>query len=78
MEDLVHSLTQRYAATMGAASDGHLAAIKQLWQLAYREASTMAYADAFQAVMVAFVVATLFVPMLRRVAMPKAPSSDAH
>jgi len=78
MEDMVHGLTQRYAATMGASSDGHLAALKHLWQLAYREASTMAYADAFQAVMVAFVVATLFVPLLRRVTMPKAPSADAH
>jgi DHA2 family multidrug resistance protein len=78
MEDLVHNLSQRYAATASAASDGHLAALKHLWQLAYREASTMAYADAFQAVMVAFVIATLFVPLLRRVTMPKAPSSDAH
>jgi DHA2 family multidrug resistance protein len=78
MTDLIHNLTERYSSTMGTASDGHLAALKQLWQIAYREASTMAYADAFQAVMVAFVVATLFVPLLRRVAMPKAPPPDAH
>ena len=37
-----------------------------------------AYADAFQAIMVAFIVATAIVPLLRKVAMPKAPSADAH
>jgi MFS transporter, DHA2 family, multidrug resistance protein len=68
MTDFLHDMTQRYAATMGAASDGHLAAVKQLWQIAYREASTMAYADAFQAIMVAFAVAVLFAPLLRKVA----------
>ena len=55
-----------------------MAALKQLWALAYREASTLAYADAFQVIMVAFIVATAFVPLLRKVAPPKAPSADAH
>ena len=57
--------------------DGHAAALKQLWQLAYREASTMAYADAFLVIMVAFVIATAMVPFLRNVT-PKAPPPDAH
>lgn len=38
--------------------------MKSLWQLAYREASTLAYADAFRAIMLAFVIATLLVPLL--------------
>ena len=78
MQDLVHGLSDRYAAALGAADPGHLAALKQLWHLTYREAATLAYADAFQAVMVAFIVATLFVPLLRRVVAPKAPPADAH
>ena len=51
---------------------------KQLWHLAYREASTLAFADAFRAIMLAFIVATLLVPLLRNIAAPAAPSKDAH
>ena len=51
---------------------GHQAALEQLWHLAYREASTLAFADAFRAIMLAFVVATLLVPFMRKVAAPKA------
>ena len=78
MQNMVQDLTQRYTVALGSADEGHMAAIKQLWQLVYREASTMAYADAFQAIMVAFIVATLFVPLLRKVAAPKAAPADAH
>jgi DHA2 family multidrug resistance protein len=78
MTGYVQGMTQRYTATLGSADAGHLAALKQLWQLAYREAATMAYADAFQAIMLAFIVATLFVPLLRRVVPPKAAPGDVH
>jgi DHA2 family multidrug resistance protein len=71
MEQLVQSLTQRYGALPGGQVIGHQAAIEQLWHLAYREASTLAFADAFRAIMVAFIVATLLVPLLRKVAPPK-------
>ncbi|MCA0029540.1 MULTISPECIES: hypothetical protein [unclassified Mesorhizobium] len=47
------------------------------WALAYREASTTAYADAFLVIMVAFVIVTALVPFLRNVA-PKPPPPDAH
>jgi hypothetical protein len=40
----------------------------QLWQLAHREASMLAHADAFRFILVAFVIATLLVsPLLRNV-----------
>jgi MFS transporter, DHA2 family, multidrug resistance protein len=52
-----------------------VAALEQLRDLAYREAATMAYADAFRAIMVAFVVATLLVPLMRKVAVPVQPTS---
>jgi DHA2 family multidrug resistance protein len=47
---------------------------------AYREAATLAYADAFRAIMLAFVVATLLVPLLRQVGASKTPgvSPDSH
>jgi DHA2 family multidrug resistance protein len=42
------------------------------------EASTLASADAFRTIMLAFVVATLLVPLMRKVA-PAAPAAaSAH
>ncbi len=77
MGRLVAGVAQRYGAVPGGLDDGHDAAIRQLWRLAYREASTLAYADAFRAIMVAFVLAALLVPLMRSVA-PKPASVDAH
>jgi len=78
MEQLLHSMTDRWSASLGTATAGHAAALSQLWHLAYREASTLAYADAFRAIMVAFVIATLLVPLLRKVAPAKPAPADAH
>ena len=78
MNRLMSSVTQSYGAVPGSPQAGHIAALKQLWLLAYREASTMAYADAFRAIMLAFAVATILVPLLRNVIAPKAPIADAH
>jgi DHA2 family multidrug resistance protein len=78
MTRFVSGAVERYGAIPGSPEAGQVAALKQLWQLAYREASTLAYADAFRAIMIAFVVATLLVPLLRNV-VPTAPaSSQAH
>jgi DHA2 family multidrug resistance protein len=78
MQRFVAGVTQRYAAMPGGEALGHDAALKQLWQLAYREASTLAFADAFRAIMLAFVIATLLVPLLRKVAVPQAAPTNAH
>ena len=78
MNRLIAGVASRYGAMPGSVDDGHVAALKQLWHLAYREASTLAFADAFRAIMVAFVIATLLVPLLRKVVPPKAPPADAH
>jgi MFS transporter, DHA2 family, multidrug resistance protein len=80
MVRLVDGLTQRYGAVPGSPDAGHLAALKVLWHLAYREAATLAYADAFRAIMLAFVVATILVPLLRQVAPAKmpAPAASSH
>jgi len=78
MEQLLQGLTQRYGALPGGPVLGHQAAIEQLWHLAYREASTLAFADAFRAIMLAFIVATLLVPLLRKVAAPKVAGANAH
>src|SRR5215475_7599177 len=57
---------------------GHAAAIKQLWALTWREAQTLTYADAFLALMACFVIATVMVPLMRKVAAPAKPPAEAH
>ena len=78
MTRLLTEVSQRYAAIPGSPQHGHAAALEQLWRLAYREASTMAYADAFRAIMIAFAIATLLVPLMRNVASPKVPAPASH
>jgi MFS transporter, DHA2 family, multidrug resistance protein len=78
MTRLVDAMTERYGAIPGSLQTGHAAAMKQLWELAYREAATMAYADAFRAIMIAFVIAIFLVPLMRNVMPPKSPSSQGH
>lgn len=53
-------------------------ALKQLWTLTMREAQTQTFGDVFLCVMVCFIIATAMVPLMRKVAPPKAPSADAH
>ena len=78
MQRFVQDLTERYGALPTGPGVGHQAALEQLWNLAYREASTLAFADAFRAIMLAFIVATLLVPFLRKVGAPKMSVADAH
>ncbi len=78
MTRTVDSISHRYAAISGYSHEAHAAGLKRLWLLAYREASTMAYADAFLAIMLAFAIATLFVPLMRKVSPPASPASAAH
>jgi len=68
-----------------AQSTGHFAAsgadggeLHALWQLTFREAQTLSYADAFLAIALCFVIATVLVPLMRKVTPPAAPSADAH
>jgi DHA2 family multidrug resistance protein len=70
-------VASRYGSQPGAVDDGHQAALVQLWHLAYRGESTLAFADAFRAIMVPFVIATVLVPLLRKPAAP-VPAEIAH
>ena len=78
MTRLMGESAARYGAIPGSLQTGHAAATKRLWQLAYREASTLAYADAFLVIMIVLVIATLLVPFLRNVAPTGTASSQAH
>jgi DHA2 family multidrug resistance protein len=77
----MHSLLEHVAGDVkwgGDAVHGQAAALKQLWSLAWREAQTQTYADAFLAMAACFVVATAMVPLMRKVATPTRPAADAH
>ncbi len=52
------------------------AALQQLWQITYAQASTLAYADAFRAITLAFVAAVCLAPLLRQVAPPAQPVNE--
>jgi MFS transporter, DHA2 family, multidrug resistance protein len=77
MDRMLAEMSARLSAVLGSVPAGHLAALEQLRTLAYREASTLAYADAFRVLMVAFVLATLLVPLLRKVALA-GPAPKSH
>jgi MFS transporter, DHA2 family, multidrug resistance protein len=78
MDRLLQDRTAAFTPILGSAGAGHAAALQELYSVAYREASTMAYADAFRAIMVAFAIATPLVLLMRRVAAPAKPPADAH
>jgi DHA2 family multidrug resistance protein len=57
---------------------GHAAALHQLHDLAYREASTMAYADAFRTMTLICLAAACVVPLMKRIVVSPAPVANAH
>ncbi|MBV8537219.1 MAG: DHA2 family efflux MFS transporter permease subunit [Alphaproteobacteria bacterium] len=78
MIELLRRVGSRYAQMLGDAAHGQTAALKQLWLLAYREALVQTFADAYLAIAACFVIATMMVPLMRKVTPPKAPPADAH
>jgi DHA2 family multidrug resistance protein len=79
MLQFVQHVTANETATHGGdALQGHAAALKVLWSLTLREAQTQAFADAFLVIALCFVVATVMVPLMRKVAAAARPPADAH
>jgi MFS transporter, DHA2 family, multidrug resistance protein len=78
MDNLMAGVSARLTTLLGSAPAGHLAALEQLRDIAYREATTMAYADAFRTIMLAFLITTPLVLLLQKVAPPKAPAAEGH
>jgi len=75
---LAEHLNSSNSSAQALLSHGSRSALSQLWALTFREAQTQAFADAFLAVMACLIVALLLIPLMNKVAAPKAPSSDAH
>lgn len=53
-------------------------ALKHLWDLTFREAQTLTFADAFLLVGICFAVTLLLAPLMHKVAPPAQPSPDSH
>jgi DHA2 family multidrug resistance protein len=64
--------------TGGDAVHGHAAALKELWGLTWREAQVQTFADAFLAIGVCLALATLLVPLMKKVVPPATPPANAH
>ena len=64
--NLLNGIAARYAQAWGDQVHAHDAALKQLWQLAFREAQVQTFADAYLAIAICFAVAFLMVPFRRR------------
>jgi DHA2 family multidrug resistance protein len=79
MQGLIHQVSAKFAeANGGDVVHGHAVALKQLWSLTFREARVQTFADAFLVIAVSLAIATLLVPLLRKVVPAAAPSADAH
>jgi MFS transporter, DHA2 family, multidrug resistance protein len=68
MTNMLHGLTARYAQAWGDPLGAQVAALKQVWLLAYREAQVQAFADAYFAIAVCFGFSVILVPLMRKAA----------
>lgn len=79
MQGTMNQVSAKFAAAHGGdVVHGHEIALKQLWSLTYREARVQTFADAFLVIAISLAIATVLVPLLRKVATSTAPSADAH
>ena len=79
MQGMLNQASTKLAATTGGdVVHGHAAALKQLWSLTWREAQVQTFADAFMVIGVCLAIATLLVPLMKKVTPPAAPSANAH
>jgi len=78
MDNMLQSSTAHFIQDGMDRLAAQTAALKQLSSLAFREAQTQSFSDAFLLIMVAFIVAMLMVPLMRKPGAVKAPSPDAH
>jgi MFS transporter, DHA2 family, multidrug resistance protein len=79
LSEMMHRISGRFSEVSGGdAFHGHAAALKKLWSLTWREAQVQTYSDAFLIITVCFLIATMMVPLMRKVVAPATPSADAH
>jgi DHA2 family multidrug resistance protein len=77
-QHLISQMAHQLGGLLGSSAQGQAAALVELRNLAYREASTLAYADAFRTMMLVCLAAACLVPLMKNVAQAAAPSASAH
>jgi DHA2 family multidrug resistance protein len=79
MQTTLRQLGAKFAASHGGdVVRGHALALKQLGAVTYREARVQTFADAFLVIAVSLAIATLLVPLLRKVAATAVAPAGAH
>jgi DHA2 family multidrug resistance protein len=68
LTEWLHRTTIRYTGAWGDGTLAQTAALKKLWEVAYREAQVQAFADAYLAIAACFAISVLMVPLMRRIA----------
>ena len=59
-------MTSHYIQAWGDPMIGQTAALKKLWEAAYREALVEAFADAYLVIAVCFAISAMMVPLIAR------------
>ena len=67
MQETIDTMSLRLAPALGSPQAGHAAALHEIFTSAYREASTMAFADAFRTSMIVFQLTTPLVLLMTKV-----------
>ena len=79
MLEFLGRVTHTYASASSAgATAASTVAMKKLWLLTFREAQVQSFADAFIVVGICLAIATLLVPLLRKVIAVPSASVSAH
>jgi DHA2 family multidrug resistance protein len=78
MNSLLQSASNSLLASGSGAADASTGALKELWALALREAQTQSFGDIYIVIFALFLVATVMVPLMRKVVAPTAAAAEAH
>jgi DHA2 family multidrug resistance protein len=70
----MNELLQRAGSGLAA----HAGPLKELWAQTFHQAQTESFADIYVVIMACFIVATLMVPLMKKVTALKAPPIGAH
>jgi DHA2 family multidrug resistance protein len=70
----MNDLLQRAGGGLAA----HAGPLKELWIQTFHQAQTESFADIYVVIMACFIIATVMVPLMKKVAAPKTPPTGAH
>jgi DHA2 family multidrug resistance protein len=70
----MNDLLQRAGGGLAA----HAGPLKELWVQTFHQAQTESFADIYVVIMACFIIATVMVPLMKKVAAPKTPPTGAH